>query len=57
MTARPSSSISRSAKDTFSSVSCHGTWKIVTTAQGIGPGPQVDQPPPEMNSLPSASWA
>jgi hypothetical protein len=55
--ARPSSSISRSAKDTFWSVSCHGTWKIATTAQEVGPGPQVDQPPPEMNSLPSAIWA
>ena len=47
MTARPSSSISRSANDTFSSVSCHGMWKIAATAQGAGPGPQVDQPPPE----------
>jgi hypothetical protein len=57
MTPRPSSSMSRSAKEIFSPVSCHGTWKIATTAQGVASGPQVDQPPPEMNSLPSATWA
>lgn len=57
MTARPSSSMRRSAKEIFSPVSCHGTWKITTTAQGVGPGPQVDQAPPEMKSLPSAIWA
>lgn len=56
-TGLPSSSTSRSAKEILSSVSCHGTWKSTATAQGEGPGPQADQPPPEMNSLPSAIWA
>ena len=42
-------------KEIFSFVCCQGMWKSTATPQATGPGPQTDQPPPEMNNLPSAT--
>ena len=56
-TGPPSASSKNSSQWCAASASCQSTSILRATADGTGSGPVIDQPPPRMYSLPSATCA